>query len=55
MYELVFPDRVIDPNFTQKVSATGSTDRVFWKDVFGIKTNTSAQDIVDESDSEDDN
>ena len=55
VYELVFPDRVIDPNFTQKVSATGSTDRVFWKDVFGIKTNTSAQDIVDESDSEDDN
>ena len=54
VYELSFPDRVIDPAFQEKVASSGPSDRLFWQDVFGIKANISNQDASDESVSEDD-
>jgi len=48
VYEIVFPDRSIDENFQTKESA-GSNDRLFWKDVFGLKTNISKESVPDDA------
>lgn len=52
-YEIVFPDRITSSDFKEKVS-DASNDRLFWKDIFGVKQNTVNQNSVDESVSEED-
>ena len=51
VYEIAFPDRVIDPSFKEKVN-NGSSDRLFWQDVFGIKTNTNKENVPDDASSD---
>ncbi|MFZ2226656.1 MAG: phospholipid carrier-dependent glycosyltransferase [Candidatus Moraniibacteriota bacterium] len=52
-YELVFPSRVIDLAFQEKVESSGPNDRLFWQDVFGRKADNASQEVLDESESED--
>lgn len=47
-YELVFPSRVIDLAFQEKVESSGPNDRLFWQDVFGKKANITDGNALDE-------
>ena len=53
VYEIFFPNRIIDADFKEKVK-NGLNDRLFWKDVFGIQEKNSEQVNKNEEENEED-
>jgi len=51
-YEIFFPNRITSLDFKERAS-DGSNDRLFWKDVFGVRNNIETQNVIDDSSSDD--